>query len=62
MSSLRQQAATATSNVPLSVIGMLLFLAVFIGVVFWVFRKKSKTFYQRMSRLPLEDTKEQSNE
>ena len=36
-------------------IGMLLFMAIFIAALFWVFRKGSTRFYENLSRLPLKD-------
>lgn len=38
----------------LSGFGLLLFLGVFIGAIFWVFRKGSGKFYSDLSALPLE--------
>ena len=39
----------------LPVLGMVFFLAMFVGVVVWVFGRKRKPHYDRMSRLPLSD-------
>jgi len=39
----------------LPVLSMFLFGAVFIGVLFWVFRKESAQVYDQLSRLPLQD-------
>ncbi len=39
----------------LVVIGQLLFLTIFVGALFWVFRKGSKSFYDRMSSLPIDN-------
>ena len=36
----------------LPVLGLFLFLAIFIGVCFWVFRKNSNDFYKGLSLLP----------
>ncbi|MAF90529.1 MAG: cbb3-type cytochrome c oxidase subunit 3 [Bdellovibrionota bacterium] len=41
--------------VDLSVIGFLIFFLIFCGMLFWIFRKGSKKFYNDMSNLPLED-------
>jgi hypothetical protein len=38
----------------LPVVSMLLFAAVFVGVLFWVNRKESKIIYQQMENLPNE--------
>jgi len=34
-----------------------LFLSIFIGCIFWVFRKGSKKIYEKISQLPLEEGK-----
>lgn len=36
-------------------IALLLFLALFIGIVVWVYRPGSRERYQRNARLPLQD-------
>lgn len=33
--------------------GQLIFLTVFLGTLFWVFRRGSKPFYDRLASLPL---------
>lgn len=38
----------------LPVISMFLFLSVFVGAVLWVFRKDSKTIYEKLGNLPLD--------
>jgi hypothetical protein len=38
----------------LPVISMLLFLAVFIGVCIWVYRKESTDVYRKLGALPLQ--------
>lgn len=35
-------------------VGLVLFMLVFIGALFWVFRKESRSVYERLSHLPLE--------
>lgn len=40
----------------LPVISMLLFCAVFVGVLIWVHRSKSGEIYRQMENLPLEET------
>ena len=37
----------------LTVIAMFLFLAVFLGMVIWVYRKKGKKHYDELANLPL---------
>lgn len=39
----------------LVVAGQLIFFAIFVGAVFWVFRSGSKNFYQKLAALPLEE-------
>ncbi|NQU64075.1 MAG: cbb3-type cytochrome c oxidase subunit 3 [SAR324 cluster bacterium] len=39
---------------PWALFSLILFLCVFIGVLFWVFRKGSSEFYQSLARLPLD--------
>lgn len=34
--------------------GMIIFLALFVGVLFWTGRKQSKALYKELSKLPLE--------
>jgi hypothetical protein len=38
----------------LSCLGLLLFFGVFVGMLFWIFRKGSDEFYQALSDLPVE--------
>jgi cbb3-type cytochrome oxidase subunit 3 len=35
-------------------LSMMIFLSIFVGVLFWVFRKSSKSFYQKLSLIPLD--------
>lgn len=37
----------------LVITGQLIFFTVFTGAVFWIFRKGSRPFYERLGRLPL---------
>ena len=39
----------------LPLLGLFIFLVIFTSAVFWVFRKGSDQFYDRLSRLPLEE-------
>ena len=39
----------------LPVISMLMFASVFVGVVIWANRKESRSIYQEMENLPLEE-------
>lgn len=43
-------------------VGLILFLVTFIGILVWVWRRSSKSHYQRMSKLPLDETKEPRGE
>lgn len=42
----------------LPVVGMMLFLSVFVGLLLWVNRKGSNSIYQELAALPLEPAKE----
>lgn len=39
----------------LMIVAELMFLALFLGALVWVFRRGSKQFYQKLSQLPLEE-------
>ncbi len=39
----------------LPVVSMMLFMAVFLGAVIWVFRRESQSVYAELSRLPLQE-------
>lgn len=41
--------------VDLAVIGQLIFFVLYITALVWVFRSGSKSFYERLARLPLEN-------
>jgi cbb3-type cytochrome oxidase subunit 3 len=36
----------------LPTVGLLIFIAVIVGVYFWLFRKGSKSFYKELSEIP----------
>lgn len=42
------------SMIEIPLIAEFIFLSIFIGCIFWVFRKGSKKLYQDISKLPLE--------
>lgn len=50
-----RQALAYFPMMDLVLVGQLLFLGLFLGVVAWVFRKGSSKFYDSLSRVPLED-------
>ena len=35
--------------------GLILFLAIFAGALFWVFSKRNASLYSRLEKLPLQD-------
>jgi len=37
----------------LAIAGQLIFMTVFVGSIFWIFRKGSQDFYDKLSKLPL---------
>ncbi len=52
---MKQLALSQFNDVYLIVIGFFLFFSVFIGAVFWVYRKGSKKHYDYLSKLPLRE-------
>ena len=42
----------------LPVVSMMLFMAVFLGALLWVFRKESQVVYSELSQLPLNENGE----
>lgn len=49
------------TDIPITLIGMILFMIAFFGVTAWTFlRSQSKEFYQKVANLPL--TEEQQHE
>jgi cbb3-type cytochrome oxidase subunit 3 len=48
------QGLTYFNNVPLTVVGMILFFTVFLVVVLWTFgRSRSREFYEKLAEIPL---------
>lgn len=43
------------SDVQLAMIGMMIFVAFFVGVTWWAYRKSGKKQYEYMEQLPLTD-------
>ncbi len=39
----------------LVITGQLLFFAIFVGALIWVFRRKSRAFYEQLSKLPMDE-------
>lgn len=39
----------------LVVAGQLIFFAVFVGALFWVFRRGGNSFYDQLARIPLDE-------
>ncbi len=52
---MKQLALSQFSDIYLVAIGFFLFFSVFIGAVFWVYRKDSKKHYDYLSKLPLRE-------
>ncbi len=46
---------SSSNLLSLPVLSMLMFIAVFAVAVAWSLARKRKTYYERMSRLPLEE-------
>lgn len=55
MTSITTEALKQFPNISLMVVGMLLFLSVFLTASFFAFNKSRKSQYEKMSQLPLED-------
>jgi cbb3-type cytochrome oxidase subunit 3 len=51
----KQEALSFFTHTELTGVAMFLFMAVFIGSVIWTYRKRGKQFYEKMSRLPLQE-------
>ena len=43
----------------LVVFGQLLFFAIFLGAIVWVFRRRSREFYQDLSQMPLRENEKE---
>lgn len=39
----------------LSLLALFLFIGVFVGMLFWIYRRNSNKLYNKLSNLPLED-------
>ncbi|MGE4131122.1 MAG: hypothetical protein AB7F86_05755 [Bdellovibrionales bacterium] len=50
------QGAKLAANIPLSLLGMMIFLVVFLGISIWVmWRPGARSIYQARAALPLND-------
>lgn len=49
-----KQVLTQFPYLNLVLVGQLMFFAIFVGALFWVFRPGSKECYRRLSAMPLE--------
>ncbi len=54
---MKQQALAYFSDIYLIAIAFFLFLSVFVGYVFWTYRKGSQKHYDYLSKLPLHEEK-----
>ncbi len=52
---MKQQFLKNFPHMDLVVVGQLLFFAVFLCALVWVFRSGSKAFYEKLSTLPLDE-------
>ncbi len=43
------------TDIPLTVVGMLIFFCFFVGAVIWTFRVRSLSYYQQVAELPLRE-------
>ncbi len=54
---MRSQAlSTLFTDIGLTLIGLMIFVVFFVLMIFFVFRKSGKSHYEKMSKLPLEET------
>ena len=50
---MKQEALSAFQHGTVSAIAMLLFMAVFIGFIFFAYNKRNKKFFDQMAAMPL---------
>lgn len=50
------------ANVPLSVVGMLIFVASFLVALAWILGARPPQFYSNLAQMPLREDGEKSNE
>lgn len=51
-----RQGLSYFTDTQLTLAGMIIFLVIFTGVLFWVFRKSGQAHYSKMEMLPLTET------
>ncbi len=51
---MKQQFLANFPYISMAIAGQLIFMTVFISSIFWVFRKGSKDFYEKLAEIPLE--------
>ena len=54
---MKQLGLSFFTDIHLTVIGLILFFSVFIGVTLFVYRKNSESVYKKISQLPLEESR-----
>jgi cbb3-type cytochrome oxidase subunit 3 len=47
-------------NIGLTIVALVIFIVVFIGLLVWVIRKSGKEYYERMGQVPLDDEQDES--
>ncbi len=52
---MKQQALAHFTDIYLIIIAFFLFFCVFLGYIFWIYRKGSKKHYDYLSQLPLRE-------
>lgn len=50
---MKQEFLSFFPHTDMTALGLMIFLFIFIGVLFWVFRKGSSEIYQQLSQQPL---------
>ncbi len=52
---MKQEGLKYFTDTNLTAVGLIIFFAFFVGLLFWVYRKSSSEIYIEMSRLPLKE-------
>jgi cbb3-type cytochrome oxidase subunit 3 len=52
---MKNEVLTLFPYINLVVVGQLTFFSVFVGALFWVYRRGGKSYYDEMANLPLSD-------
>ena len=50
-----KEALSKFPHIDLSLIALMIFVGIFVGMIFWIHRKNSKALYDKIANLPLEE-------